>query len=126
VLRQKGRKRAERAALVQQLSAEEIPFVAQEDAWEERLRKLAEEEGIPHAIGPSSREGTYHQTVAVGIRYLVDALAAEKADMIARGRAMLKIVDAERDLAGKEKEERKRLRRAAWEARTMEGEKTTP
>ena len=116
VLRQKGKKRATRTTQLLQLNTEELPFVALEDAWENRLRQLAEKEGLAGTVG-SQYEATYGQSVKAGMQYLGHALSTERADMIARGRALLKIVDAERELAVKEKEERTAQRREAWEKR---------
>lgn len=128
VLRQKSRKRSERATLRQQLRTEEIPFVAQEDAWEAALARLADEEGQAHILGTRSSGETYRQGTKDAIRHLEGVLDAEKADMIARGRALLNLVEAERELAGREKqerEERKVHRREAWEAKMAEAKKAS-
>ncbi|EFX06059.1 ubiquitin-conjugating enzyme [Grosmannia clavigera kw1407] len=111
VIRQKGRKRRDRMQLASELQRDELDFAAQEDLWEASVEKLLSDERQESGFGQGRREPTYAQGVSAGINYLNAKLNTEMADMLARSRAMLRIVDEEKALAEKEAEIEKRLKK---------------
>lgn len=113
-IRLKGQKRRHRAQVASVLLREEINFVAQEDAWEANLVR-ALKEGPSNAattafLRDAAREPTYRNAVATAISYLNAQLNVETADLLARARGFLQIVDRERELAEKEEKERQTRR----------------
>ncbi|KAL1895395.1 hypothetical protein Sste5346_005200 [Sporothrix stenoceras] len=110
-LRIKGKKRRTRAQLASLLMRDELEFVGQEDIWENNLLKVAEEEAPRDAAAATfvremSDEPTYRHSVAIAVAYINSQLNIETADMLARSRGMLKIIDRERTLAEQEAKER--------------------
>ena len=112
VLRQKAMKRQARTTKVIRLMEVDAREAKWEDGWERSvgglLGGLGEGE-VDKKGGRGDREGTFGESVQRSVTYVSGALDAERVDMIARGKAMWKIVEAERALA---KEERRQLREA--------------
>lgn len=114
MLRQKSWRRQERTTRVIRLTEHDAVEAKREDGWEEAVGELLDGGGgrkggkgaAPERRGV--REGTFGESVREGIAYLTGALDAERLDLNARGKAMWKIVEAERALAEKERAERER------------------
>ncbi|TPX14538.1 uncharacterized protein E0L32_005230 [Thyridium curvatum] len=125
VLRDLGDKRQARITLALELDEEGRWLAETEDEWEARLGGAAED-GSAGGPAAKKKKETYAASAVLGRQYLNGKLNGEKADMIARAAAMLRVVEAEAEAAAREKEERKARRRAAWEARQRlaEGEGT--
>ncbi|ERS96189.1 hypothetical protein HMPREF1624_07097 [Sporothrix schenckii ATCC 58251] len=124
-IRLKGKKRRRRAQIASALIRDEMPFAGQEDTWEANLiRATMEEAAARKAAGePKSEaaatflqdvaeEPTYRSSIAVSIAYLNAQLNVETADMLARARGLLGIVDRERALAEKEEKQRQAEKQA--------------
>ncbi len=132
LLRIKGQRRRARAELASRLSRTGMVLAAQEDAWEANLARglaAAGERPGPEAAGgqvsaASEKRETYRRSVAVGIAYLSNQLNVEMADMLARGKAYLQIVDRERALA--QQEDREREAREAKEAQEAQEAQQAP
>lgn len=107
VLRQKSWKRQVRTTRIIQLTEQDAVEAEWEDKWEKTVGGLlnGEKEGETLRV---PREGTFVESVRENIAYLNGKLGAERKDSIARGKAMWKIVEAERALAEEEKAEREK------------------
>lgn len=129
-LRRKAERRQERITALQDLFEEGRRSAAAEDSWEAQIAELARREGLDGEIqddiddvcvetrGRGRGTGPHERVVQeFGIEYLSDRLSEEAADVVARAKAMLDIVDAEKELAEEEKLAKKERRRKAWEER---------
>lgn len=130
-LRRKADRRQARVTAIQELSDDDRPAAAAEDAWEALVARVAlaeglriddqgEDEAAGTEKGAQGRGGTgsFRQVVKTfGIDHVSRQLDEEAADLIARSRAMLDIVDEEKRLAEQEKEDNRMRRLRAWEQR---------
>lgn len=115
-IRLKSKKRRNRAQVASVLMRDELPFASQEDTWDHNLVRAIQEseEANPGSLSESTEallddiasEPSYRSSVAVAIATLNSQLNVETADMLARAKAYLQIVDRERDLAEQEEKER--------------------
>ncbi len=108
VVRQKSLRRADRITKMMELGEEGMEDARAEDEWERLVGELLAREGQRDKEGgqQQEREVTYRKSLKEAIGYLHDVTERERVDLVARGRAMWKIVLAERELALKEEKER--------------------
>ncbi|KAI0133868.1 hypothetical protein BJ170DRAFT_177424 [Xylariales sp. AK1849] len=143
VLTQKIRKRTERQAVLTRMYEEGLSEAEEEDAWERRIVRLLKQEVLEKGarkrrIDGGGSEGRkfevehrelddstavaatnsgYQQTIwRHGISAIMDMLAKEREDSVARADAMRALVAEESALAQQEKKERAEERRKRWEA----------
>lgn len=138
-LRRKADKRYARIHAALELWDDVRPAAAEEDRWESTLAQLAAKEGVDIGEGnggdgrvdifdPKSgrmhRVGQYEYVVReFGTYHIRKQLDEEADDMIARAKAFNVIVQEERELAVKEKEEKRERRYRAWVERERLREK---
>ncbi|KAL2135818.1 hypothetical protein VTI74DRAFT_6747 [Chaetomium olivicolor] len=110
VIRQKSQRRMKRLVKILELQEEGIEEAKQEDAWERLVAgMLAEQQGQHWDRGKKGGGGfepTYKQTLEEAVQYLSVVAEEERHDLVARGKAMWKIVLEEQEMALKEEKER--------------------
>lgn len=118
VLRQKGRKRRDRVQLLVNMQRDDVDFAKEEDHWEAEVERLLQATQATQATQAGAGRDTnappttYAEGVAEGIQYLYSKLNVEMADMLARSRAMLQIVEQEKALAEQEAKEAEQAAKA--------------
>ena len=124
VIRSKMNRRQARIERLKALREEGAVDAQDEDMWEELIEKqMPEAAAANRSPGPPARkEGTYTASVRQAVWDLSTSLTMELDDMVARGRAMWKLVEAERGLAKKEARDRKRQEKLDRKRTTSEAE----
>ncbi|RYO96082.1 hypothetical protein DL763_003372 [Monosporascus cannonballus] len=131
ILTQKIRRRQRRFEAAKAMGEEGGADAELEDEWERAVRKLSESggrwrrewertagemRGRRGGVVPETGEPTYREELwRSGVQYVHDQLTREREDQVARARALRDLVVRERELAQKEKAERRAERRRRWE-----------
>lgn len=122
-LHRKTDARQRRITLAKELQDEYLTQARDEERWEAELVRLARAEGRP-LVGYGAEGGladcSYERAVQLGSEYVGEGLTRELEDTFARARAMLDIVEAERQLAEAEAQDRKRLKKRERATRKRE------
>lgn len=125
-LHRKGHARQRRITLAKELQDEYMTQARDEERWEAELVRLARAEGRP-LVGYGAEGGradycSYERAVQLGSEHVGEGLTRELEDTFARARAMLDIVEAERELAEAEAKDRKRMKKRERATRKREQE----
>ncbi|RYP44630.1 hypothetical protein DL768_008923 [Monosporascus sp. mg162] len=131
ILTQKIRRRQRRFDAAKAMGEEGVVDAELEDEWERSVRNLSENggrwegewertaremQGRRGGVVPETGETTYREELwRNGVQYVHEQLTREREDQVARARALRHLVIQERELAEKEKAERKAGRRRRWE-----------
>lgn len=121
-LHRKTDARQRRITLAKELQDEYLTQARDEERWEAELVRLARAEGR-RLVGYGAEDGwadSYERTVVLGSEYVAEGLTRELEDTFARARAMLDIVEAERELAEAEAKDRKRMKKRERATRKRE------
>ncbi|KAK5651397.1 hypothetical protein OQA88_12554 [Cercophora sp. LCS_1] len=125
ILTRKVSKRRARTVKLCELEDEELEIAAEEDFWDELVQRLMRENGVQ--IERPFVEMTYEDAFQRWRDQLQTSLNWEKEDMVARGKALWKLVEAEMALAKEEKEERRKqgqVEATEPKAKAKKGKKT--
>lgn len=113
VLNRKLGKRRERLELVEEMMGEGVSGAEEEDVWE----------GLVGGVGGRNRgEGTWRAEARRGGEVVSGLLNDEMKDMVARSRGYWKVVEQEREEAGRERRVRRRMEREKGEGVGGQGE----
>jgi hypothetical protein len=102
VVRQKFKRRQDRTTKLLTLLDEDLEIAKLEDEWENSMDELSMNQSNPANRVFPKQDSSFRYSVNIAFSELSDSLAMEKADLVARGRAMWKLVQEEQALAIKE------------------------